>query len=179
MWFEYVAGVGERGGGGICKLRVALIFRLAEVLRKKKPRGRQGSESASQARRESKREREGGGRQAVPRSIKMSGLPSDGRKPGDGQGQLFILLGATMGVQRRVHYRAIHGVSCPPFFQEFHRQRTAVCPDNAPFFFIRPLPLLLTPRFSRTSETMYYYIVWTRIFLDSSSIFLEMKKGIS
>lgn len=46
MWFEYVAGVGERGGGGICKLRVALIFRLAEVLRKKKPRGRQGSESA-------------------------------------------------------------------------------------------------------------------------------------
>lgn len=69
--------------------------------------------------------------------------------------------------------------SCPPFFQEFHRQRTAVCPDNAPFFFIRPLPLLLTPRFSRTSETMYYYIVWTRIFLDSSSIFLEMKKGIS
>ena len=60
MWFEYVAGVGERGGGGICKLRVALIFRLAEVLRKKKPRGRQGSESASQARRESKRERERG-----------------------------------------------------------------------------------------------------------------------
>ncbi|TGZ32759.1 hypothetical protein DBV15_00944 [Temnothorax longispinosus] len=30
-----------------------------------------------------------------PRSIKMSGLPSDGRKLGDGQGQLFILLGAT------------------------------------------------------------------------------------
>lgn len=25
----------------------------------------------------------------------MSGLPSDGRKLGDGQGQLFILLGAT------------------------------------------------------------------------------------
>lgn len=73
-----------------------------------------------QARRESKREREreGGGRQAVPRSIKMSGLPSDGRKPGDGQGQLFILLGATMGVQRRVHYRAIHGVPAvlSPFF---------------------------------------------------------------
>lgn len=62
MWFEYVAGVGERGGGGICKLRVALIFRLAEVLRKKKPRGRQGSESASQARRE--KEREGGRREA-------------------------------------------------------------------------------------------------------------------
>lgn len=40
----------ERGEGrGICKLRVALIFRLAEVLRKKKPRGRQGIESARQA----------------------------------------------------------------------------------------------------------------------------------
>ncbi|KAL2719187.1 hypothetical protein V1478_011606 [Vespula squamosa] len=38
------------------------------------------------------------GKQSVPvlRSIKMSRLSSDGRKPGDGQGQLFILRRLTM-----------------------------------------------------------------------------------
>lgn len=61
----------------------------------------------------------------VPRSIKMSGLPSDGRKPGDGQGQLFILLGATMEVQRRVYYRVIPR-RVPFFFQEFERAAPAV-----------------------------------------------------
>lgn len=72
----------------------------------------------------------------MPRSIKMSGLPSDGRKPGDGQGQLFILLGATMQVQRVPHR--------VPLFSRNSRVHTAPGPDNAPFLFISfSLPLSL------------------------------------
>lgn len=71
----------------------------------------------------------------MPRSIKMSGLPSDGRKPGDGQGQLFILLGATMQVQRVPHR--------VPLFSRNSSVHTA--PDNAPFLFISfSLPLSLS-----------------------------------
>lgn len=71
----------------------------------------------------------------MPRSIKMSGLPSDGRKPGDGQGQLFILLGATMQVQRVPHR--------VPLFSRNSSVHTT--PDNAPFLFISfSLPLSLS-----------------------------------
>lgn len=71
----------------------------------------------------------------VPRSIKMSGLPSDGRKPGDGQGQLFILLGATMEVQRRVPCSiVIHATVLAFFFQEFDRASVvAIMPTNVSF----------------------------------------------
>ncbi|KAF7387828.1 hypothetical protein HZH66_010595 [Vespula vulgaris] len=54
------------------------------------------------------------GKQSVPvlRSIKMSRLSSDGRKPGDGQGQLFILRRLTMvernGIRPCIHaFRSI------------------------------------------------------------------------
>lgn len=84
----------------------------------------------------------------MPRSIKMSGLPSDGRKPGDGQGQLFILLGATMQVQRVPHR--------VPLFSRNSSVHTAPGPDNASFLFISfSLSLSLSIRFvlgSRAEE---------------------------
>ncbi|EZA58925.1 hypothetical protein X777_16884 [Ooceraea biroi] len=57
----------------------------------------------------------------------MSGLPSDGRKLGDGQGQLFILLGAaTMGyaggiAQRSVPVALTHATVLAFLFRQFDR----------------------------------------------------------
>lgn len=93
----------------------------------------------------------------MPRSIKMSGLPSDGRKPGDGQGQLFILLGATMQVQRVPHR--------VPLFSRNSSVHTAPGPDNAPFLFISfSLPLSLSIRFDSSWDPARRKgsVSWTR-----------------